>query len=341
MLGIRHFFGSVQGKESTPTPKPHPGHLLSVLAELGVAPEFAVMVGDSAHDVSMARAARVRSVVLTHGDADVPRTSLRADRIVSSPAELSRALEDLLRSRSAEPMKRLTPGTLTMQHSTQVTLIRRMLDHLERGTTDMGPEPVQQPVDVYTSSERLERERMLLQRVPIMLESTARLRKPGDFVTHDALGIPLLLCVDKAGDIRGFINVCRHRGARLVEDDSGASRHVFVCPYHGWAYASDGRLEPYSPRERLCRRSLRQDPARSVSGHRAARIRLDLAGPGRRPPSGPTWRPRSRAGASGNCIPPTSAARRSKPIGSSSWKECSRPTTSAGCMRDTIYPAFY
>ena len=129
-----------------------------------------------------------------------------------------------------------------MLHSTQVMLIRRLLGLLERGTTDMDPEPVQQPVDVYTSSERLERERMLLQRVPIMLESTARLRKPGDFVTHDALGIPLLLCVDKAGDIRAFINVCRHRGARLVEDDSGVSRHVFVCPYHGWAYAGDGRL---------------------------------------------------------------------------------------------------
>ena len=110
VLGIRHFFGSVQGKESTPTPKPHPGHLLSVLAELGIAPEFAAMVGDSEHDVSMARAARVRSVLLTHGDADVPRTSLPADRIVNGPAELSRALEDLLRGRSAEPFKRSYPA---------------------------------------------------------------------------------------------------------------------------------------------------------------------------------------------------------------------------------------
>lgn len=129
-----------------------------------------------------------------------------------------------------------------MKHATQVTLIRRLLDLLERGATDMGAEPVAQPVDVYTSRERLEREWELLRSVPIMLESTARLREPGDFVAHDTLGVPLLLSVDKAGDIRAFVNVCRHRGSRLVEDTSGSARHAFVCPYHGWTYGRDGRL---------------------------------------------------------------------------------------------------
>ncbi len=106
----------------------------------------------------------------------------------------------------------------------------------------MGAEPVQQPLDVYTSNERLERERALLRRCPILLTSTARLREPGDFVTHDALGVPVLLWVDKTGTIRGFLNVCRHRGARLVEELEGAGRHAFACPYHGWTYASDGAL---------------------------------------------------------------------------------------------------
>ena len=120
------------------------------------------------------------------------------------------------------------PATLTMLHSTQVTLIRRLLDMLERGTTDMGAEPAQQPVDVYTSTQRLERERQLLQRVPIMLQSTARLREPGDFVTHDALGIPLLLSVDKAGD-SGPSSMCVAIGARAWSTTPAGLRAMRSC----------------------------------------------------------------------------------------------------------------
>lgn len=41
--------------------------------------------------------------------------------------------------------------------------------------------------------------------------------------------------------LRAFINVCRHRGARLLDGPSGCARRI-VCPYHAWSYDSDGRL---------------------------------------------------------------------------------------------------
>ena len=41
--------------------------------------------------------------------------------------------------------------------------------------------------------------------------------------------------------LRGFHNVCRHRAGPIVDDGAGACANL-VCQYHGWAYASDGRL---------------------------------------------------------------------------------------------------
>ena len=46
---------------------------------------------------------------------------------------------------------------------------------------------------------------------------------------------------DKAGGIRGFLNVCRHRASRLLEGQ-GHCRGVICCPYHGWTYGLDGSL---------------------------------------------------------------------------------------------------
>jgi phosphoglycolate phosphatase len=94
-LGIGRFFSSMQGSDSTPTPKPHPGHLLAVLAELGVEPACAVMVGDSEQDVCMARAACVRSVYVTNGQPCEQGNAPAPDRVVECSAALWPALYEL------------------------------------------------------------------------------------------------------------------------------------------------------------------------------------------------------------------------------------------------------
>ena len=64
--------------------------------------------------------------------------------------------------------------------------------------------------------------------------------KPGDYVTLDLCGEPLVVVRDTEKKLRAFYNVCRHRAGPPAE--GCGSRKVFRCGYHGWTYGLDGRL---------------------------------------------------------------------------------------------------
>ena len=81
---------------------------------------------------------------------------------------------------------------------------------------------------------------MFFRRGPFMLGLSCLLPRPGDYMTHDYSGVPMLLARDEGGALRGFLNVCRHRGARVAEGCGNGRR--FSCPYHAWTYGLDGRL---------------------------------------------------------------------------------------------------
>lgn len=80
-LGLRPLFGSVIGSRDGLALKPAPDILRLALAELGVSPERAVMVGDSAADVGAAQAAGVPVHLLAHGYNHGALTTLAADAI--------------------------------------------------------------------------------------------------------------------------------------------------------------------------------------------------------------------------------------------------------------------
>jgi phenylpropionate dioxygenase-like ring-hydroxylating dioxygenase large terminal subunit len=72
---------------------------------------------------------------------------------------------------------------------------------------------------------------------------------PGDFVTFDDLGVPLLIVRGNDGEIRCFYNTCQHRGAPVVRDDRGSARRL-RCQYHSWTYEIDGGTLVSVPDER-------------------------------------------------------------------------------------------
>ena len=63
---------------------------------------------------------------------------------------------------------------------------------------------------------------------------------PGSYLATRAGDVPVLVTRDEAGELRAFLNVCRHRGSPLAEG-CGTAR-ALSCPYHAWLYRLDGSL---------------------------------------------------------------------------------------------------
>lgn len=76
-------------------------------------------------------------------------------------------------------------------------------------------------------------------------------RKPGSAFTARLADVPIIVVRDKDGALRGFVNVCRHRGYPVVREDGPVNR--LTCRYHSWTYGLDGRLvnAPESSAEEL------------------------------------------------------------------------------------------
>jgi phenylpropionate dioxygenase-like ring-hydroxylating dioxygenase large terminal subunit len=91
------------------------------------------------------------------------------------------------------------------------------------------------PAQASLEQQRLFRER------PLVLGLSCEVTRAGDFFTHDLTGVPILVVRAASRRLRAFLNVCRHRGAK-VASGSGCGRRSFACPYHAWTYDCEGGL---------------------------------------------------------------------------------------------------
>ncbi|MCA3562131.1 MAG: aromatic ring-hydroxylating dioxygenase subunit alpha [Aestuariivirga sp.] len=64
----------------------------------------------------------------------------------------------------------------------------------------------------------------------------------GDWLSFDMLGERAVIMRGQDGVVRAFHNLCRHRGARVVDGSKGHCKGAIVCPFHGWVYNLDGSL---------------------------------------------------------------------------------------------------
>jgi choline monooxygenase len=86
---------------------------------------------------------------------------------------------------------------------------------------------------------------------------TGQLAEPGTFFTTTLGGLPVVVTRARDGEVRAFLNVCRHRGFPVAS--GSGKRATLQCPYHAWTYELDGSLraaprsdeEPAFPREQL------------------------------------------------------------------------------------------
>ena len=121
-------------------------------------------------------------------------------------------------------------------------IIEEILELAADGTTHMLPEVAHNPVTNYTDPAQLTREiEVLFRNFPLIIAHSSELKEPGQFITHDDTGVPILVTRTQDGQVKGYLNVCRHRGARLKNEPCGHTR-TFSCPYHAWTYGLDGQL---------------------------------------------------------------------------------------------------
>lgn len=73
-----------------------------------------------------------------------------------------------------------------------------------------------------------------------VIAHVSEISEPGSYIVRDLLGESIVITRDTHGALRGFYNVCRHRGSRVCDADGRGTS--LLCPYHAWSYQLDGSL---------------------------------------------------------------------------------------------------
>lgn len=129
-----------------------------------------------------------------------------------------------------------------MKHTTEIHRINELLKLNEEKSAFLDDSVSHNPVEHYYSASIFEREQAaIFRQLPQPLVHSSELKEPGAFLRRTLAGLPLLITRDADGHVHVFLNVCRHRGTRLVDEQSGC-KHRFTCPYHAWTWDNRGEL---------------------------------------------------------------------------------------------------
>lgn len=120
--------------------------------------------------------------------------------------------------------------------------IRRALELLRNETTDKFDDVVGFAAAEFTDPVLAQQERdFIFGRVPSIVAHGSEIARAYDFLTVQMPRNNIIVVRQKDGGVKAFVNLCRHRGALLEENEKGRCR-FFSCPYHRWSYDPDGSL---------------------------------------------------------------------------------------------------
>lgn len=123
--------------------------------------------------------------------------------------------------------------------------LRRMVALVAAKTTDLAAAPLALHKGVYTDPGRFATERdIVFLGTPIVAGLSGDIPGAGDFLVFDAAGPSILVTRGKDGIARAFLNMCTHRGAKLIEETEPFSGHRarITCPFHAWTFDTGGKL---------------------------------------------------------------------------------------------------
>ena len=108
------------------------------------------------------------------------------------------------------------------------------------GLVDMAAGTVSREIFVNEEIYAQEQE-YLFARAWLFVGHVSQIPKPGDYFVSCMGEESVILCRDREGGVHVFLNSCTHRGMKVCRYDEG-NTPVFSCPYHGWSFATDGKL---------------------------------------------------------------------------------------------------
>ncbi len=99
------------------------------------------------------------------------------------------------------------------------------------------------PAQYYTSDEIFETEKeKFFANSWVCVAHSSEVADKNAYITREIIGESLVIVRGRDGVLRGFYNVCPHRGHQLMSESAGKAKNVITCPYHAWAFKLDGKL---------------------------------------------------------------------------------------------------
>jgi choline monooxygenase len=133
----------------------------------------------------------------------------------------------------------------------RVDATRRRWETELSGLVPETPSPMLQPWEVWDQDLfDLEMVRVFA-RSWVWIGDTDDLARPGDYITGRIGYQSVVVVRGDGGEVRGFLNNCRHRASGLAFEEAGNCGRHLTCPYHNWSYALDGRLVTVPDHERM------------------------------------------------------------------------------------------
>jgi nitrite reductase/ring-hydroxylating ferredoxin subunit len=168
---------------------------------------------------------------------------------------------------SAPPRKIPTLDTLS---EGQIAAIKAIPPHTQ---VEVVPLDDRKPVSFFFDEDqyRLEMEK-IYRRLPVPIGVSPMLPEPGTAVANDSYGVPVLLMRSRDGEVRAFLNACKHKGSKLITEPGVVQKAPrVVCPYHAWAFGLDGKLLAIPRADTFCnieknQHNLTELPCREAGG---------------------------------------------------------------------------
>ncbi len=130
-----------------------------------------------------------------------------------------------------------------------ISVAKRLLANVDGDIGDLSADILNVPATDFVDQDRFEREiDAIYHRSPLLVALSVDVAEPGDYSALSIAGRPIVVTRGNDGVARTFLNICRHRGAKVTADCFGHARR-FTCPYHFWVYDTQGALVGNTARE--------------------------------------------------------------------------------------------